>query len=817
MPIEEPVRENEREVISRKLFRSEELLDRYTVAMNDTNNGKRPRYGDLMARLHLLKQHGIRVFGELGGLYSQFLNEEDVLPDTIESFEEKRAEIKSFIEIYKKCNYGRNPWRELKKDISIVDSEIMQIEASFEPMVNHARTLESSAKRCVHSEESAWLAEHSWLTKHYPAFLPDKLRQDQQNFQKLAIETRKLSNWLLEKSIRELLDHTRHSQSIAEHYQNFLDSTKNIHDICHIHRQISQNRLLRLFSDSLRPINDWPEIFEAAVFQTWLKEFENHNKIAFIGTQEIKNQQKALKDLFDKKRRADIRAVRSHFISRIYYRNELEGLGLLRQKRSKYASKTSLRQLYSQGFESIHGIYPVLLTNPETASSILELRPDIYDILIIDEASQMFMADAMPILYRARTVVISGDEMQMPPSDLFMLNMGDDDADPDEGYDKERPADQNRLIAAEGEYCLLDAAEHAIQRGGSNEKRLLVHYRSECKELIDFSNHAFYDGKLIAPSGNKRLPRFLRTPIELHPVRGIFSSGINEIEARAVVEKVKEIWQVERSLSMGVIAFNIRQRDKIEDLLAEESQQNTLFGQMLDQERNRTTEEGEDIGFFVRSVEHVQGDERDIIILSTTYSGETRNFGPISKKEKGRRRLNVAITRAKCGMIVISSLNIDHISNEGERNTRERYYFWKYMCYARAIDKGEDDTASQILRDLSQQKQTPYVGKGPESPFEEQVAEFLTKEGFHVDYQVGESGFRIDLGLKQQQEDPLYICGVECDGRQYHSGWKARMNDIWRQKILESKGWKIVRIWSSDWFGNPEHARQTLISQIKEQ
>ncbi len=93
----------------------------------------------------------------------------------------------------------------------------------------------------------------------------------------------------------------------------------------------------------------------------------------------------------------------------------------------------------------------------------------------------------------------------------------------------------------------------------------------------------------------------------------------------------------------------------------------------------------------------------------------------------------------------------------------------------------------------------------------------MTKEGFHVDYQVGESGFRIDLGLKQQQEDPLYICGVECDGRQYHSGWKARSNDIWRQKILESKGWKIVRIWSSDWFGNQEHARQTLISQIEEQ
>ena len=429
------------------------------------------------------------------------MNEEDVLPDTIESFEEKRAEIKSFIEIYKKCNYDRNPWRELKKEISIMAGDIMQINALIEAMVSLARILETSAKRCVHSEKSAWLAEHSWLTEHYLVFLPDKLRQDQQHFRELAIKTRQLSNWLLEKSIRELLAHARHSQTIAEHYQNFLDSTNWIPDVCHIHQQISQNHLLRLFFGNYpRQINDWSETFEAAVFQTWLKDVENHNKSAFIGTQEIKNQQKTLKNLFYEKRRADIEAVRSHFTSRVYHRNELKRLGLLRQKRSKYASKTSLRQLYSQGFEDIHGIYPVLLTNPETASAVLELRSDLYDMLIIDEASQMFMADAMPILYRARTVVISGDEMQMPPSDFFMLNMGDDDTDSDVDDDNEKPADQNRLIAAEGEYCLLDAAEHAIQRGSPNEKRLLVHYRSECKELIDFSNHAFYDGKLIAGS-----------------------------------------------------------------------------------------------------------------------------------------------------------------------------------------------------------------------------------------------------------------------------------------------------------------------------
>lgn len=490
---------------------------------------------------------------------------------------------------------------------------------------------------------------------------------------------------------------------------------------------------------------------------------------------------------------------------------------MLRRAGSRH--RTPLRRLYQSGFVELHNLRPVLLTNPEAASSILELKPGLYDLVIVDEASQMFMADAIPILYRAKAAVISGDGMQMPPSDFFLSGAVDWDAYEGSNDEDEELyiADKNRLIAAEGEYCLLDAAEYSVQAGSPNKKRLLVHYRSECKALIDFSNAVFYDAELLIPTGNTTLPSFLHSPIVLKPLQGKFEDGVNKIEAIEVLKQVKEIWRSPNPPTLGVIAFNVRQRDAIEDLLIEEAQQDDSFMRNLERERNRLSSEGEDVGFFVRSVEHVQGDEREIIIFSTTYDGlRHRNFGPISKKEKGRRRLNVAITRAKRGIIIMSSLNIDRIATEEERDTSENHYFWKYMCYARAIDKEDREQADQILNSLRDDTRATvaHVSAIPESAFEAEVGEFLQSNGFHVDYQVGESGFRIDIGLKRNRDDRRYICGIECDGRRYHSGWRARLNDIWRQEILVKKGWRIHRIWSNEWFGNPKYAQAELLKKL---
>jgi REase_MTES_1575/AAA domain len=313
------------------------------------------------------------------------------------------------------------------------------------------------------------------------------------------------------------------------------------------------------------------------------------------------------------------------------------------------------------------------------------------------------------------------------------------------------------------------------------------------------------------------LPVIIKAPIELNKVEDAQAvKGVNRVEALTVVRRIKEIWQQQDTLSLGVITLNVKQKDLIDDLLFEEAQLNNAFANRLEQERINS-KDGEDIGFFVRSVEHVQGDERDIIILSTVYDGVRKNFGAITKKEKGRKRLNVAITRAKLGMIIYSSLNIDGISNDNQRDESENYWFWKYLCYAKAISSGYNKTAKSVLQSLNPTFHQPCSDTEPDSYFEEDVVEFLRTNNYHVDYQIGESGFSIDLGVKRNDNDRLYLCGIECDGRQYHNSWSARLNDIWRQKILANKGWRIVRIWSDDWFDNREQTQKKLLAQLETQ
>ena len=226
-------------------------------------------------------------------------------------------------------------------------------------------------------------------------------------------------------------------------------------------------------------------------------------------------------------------------------------------------------------------------------------------------------------------------------------------------------------------------------------------------------------------------------------------------------------------------------------------------------------DEDEDVGFFVRSVEHVQGDERDLIIFGTTYSGTQRNFGPLTRNNKGRRRLNVAITRAKKGMIVVSSLDINAMAAPNNLGNGDGKYLQYFLRYAQAISKGNDsETVNQLLDELNPNRQLNNIASSYESFFEQDVAEFLHQQNYDTVSQVGESGFRIDLAVKNKNGIG-YLCGIECDGAQYHTGWKVRANDIWRQQVLESKGWKIMRIWSTDWFNDCTLEKHRILDELK--
>jgi len=362
----------------------------------------------------------------------------------------------------------------------------------------------------------------------------------------------------------------------------------------------------------------------------------------------------------------------------------------------------------------------------------------------------------------------------------------------------------------------LEAADDALSAGSQSRLSLLVHYRSERKELIDFSNHAFYEGKLIIPSGNAPLPAFMQAAIEFESLDGKFLRGVNEVEARRTVELLRNIWLEPENVcpTVGVIVANTRQRDLVLELLQEACDRDQSFSIAYEREAERVTAD-EDVSFFVRSVEHVQGDERDLIIFGLTYSGDSRSYGPLNTKNDGRKRLNVAVTRAKRGMIVLSSLNISHISNVAEKGTQERYYVWQYLRYARAVAQHDHPTVDSILGQLNEQRREGRrASTATDSPFEEEVKNFVETLGYCVDCQVGESGFRIDLGIRSTAQSRTYLCGIECDGARYHSGWRARTSDVWRQEILESKGWRIFRIWSTDWFANPKNVKARLADDL---
>ncbi|MGZ8226130.1 MAG: AAA domain-containing protein [Methylococcaceae bacterium] len=796
----------ERRTTSDILKNSEGYLDKSNQFLTDTNQGQRLNYGNLKAKLHQLNQKGINVYEQLHTSYQQCLKN-TFLPDNQNNLKELINETKQFIDNYQACHYQVNPWVHLQNP----PTHFGEINILLNRLVSLSRELENK-NAYFYSSNLAWLAEHDWIDAYYPSFLPSDHQKSHESFKQLSVDTKKLKNWLATRYVDIVLTAVRTGKAM-EHYQQLQEFSGYIEQVVHVQEKLKHFGIFGLLlKKSANLLLAWPEIIECFSMQSWLDDLTSQQTISKLSFEEQKSK---LTKVVDQKRNKDIEHILAKFSNRMSARNQLQNMDLLRLRKSTRATKTSLRKLYTTGFEQINQIYPVLLTNPETVSSVLDLKANLYDLVIIDEASQMFMADALPLLYRSKAGFISGDTKQMPPSDFFMSLGDDSNAADGEEVEEESIADSNRLIAADGEYCLLEAAEYSVQKGNPNHSMLLVHYRSEFKELIDFSNHAFYDGKLIAATSNKRLPDIIKAPIELNQVENAQAkSGANNTEALAVVERIKTIWQQQNGLSLGVITLNVKQKDIIDDLLFEEAQLNQEFANRLEEERNKT-KDGEDIGFFVRSVEHVQGDERDIIILSTVYDGVRKNFGAITKKEKGRKRLNVAITRAKLGMVIYSSLNIDAISSENQRDDgSENYWFWKYMCYARAISSGNKKAAELVLQTLNSKFQQSTTDSEPDSYFEEDVAEFLRAHDFHVDYQIGESGFRIDLGVKNNANDRLYICGIECDGRQYHSSWSARLNDIWRQKILENKGWRIIRVWSNDWFDNREATQKKLLVDL---
>jgi very-short-patch-repair endonuclease len=455
-------------------------------------------------------------------------------------------------------------------------------------------------------------------------------------------------------------------------------------------------------------------------------------------------------------------------------------LGLLRRELQKKTRHTPVRQLM-QGLPSLLArLKPCLLMSPLSVAQYLDAGHAQFDVVIFDEASQIPVWDAVGAIARGKQLVVVGDTKQLPPTSFFSKSTDTDDGVGDDAQIEDLESILDECLGA-----------------GMNRQRLQWHYRSRHESLITFSNVTYYDSQLITfPS-----PVTDDVAVRLERVAGVYDRGgsrTNRAEAEAVVLGIEQHYLDAdlQQLTLGVVTFNQSQQALIESLLDARRRQSAQLDKAISAQSREP--------LFIKNLENVQGDERDIIFFSITYGPDaagkvTMNFGPLNS-EGGQRRLNVAISRARERVVIFSTLKPEQIDLSRVRaaGVRDLKHYLEFAL------KGPRALLEQSLP----------TGMEPDSQFESQVIKVLRDHNWVVHPQVGCSGYRIDMGVVDPRAPGRYLIGIECDGRAYHSGATARDRDRLRQAVLEGLGWHLHRIWSTDWWLNPQVEVQKLLARL---
>jgi len=452
---------------------------------------------------------------------------------------------------------------------------------------------------------------------------------------------------------------------------------------------------------------------------------------------------------------------------------------------SKPQGHWPIRKLVEQYGDLLFALYPCWLLSPESVSQLLPLKAEMFDIVLFDEASQIFIESALPTIYRGKNIAVAGDNKQLRPTAHFVRRyMGNDEHDDE--------IDINSQPALEVE-SLLDLATARF-----DSARLNYHYRSKSEELINFSNYVFYDGKLqIAPNLSKSLDS---RPIERIKVDGQWINRRNETEAQRVVELVRQILKERKeNETIGIISFNAEQGNHIADLIDAECANDNAFRAAIAAERNRK-DRGEDVSLFIKNLENVQGDERDIIIFSIGYAKNeygkvVSQFGPLNL-EGGENRLNVAITRAKGKIYVVTSIEPEELNVENTKNMGPKV-FKRYLEYARAVSDGNVKEVNSIIDALKVNFTVTYEKEEERVTRELKLA--LEKIGYIVETDVGGSSNKLTLAIYDKSLD-AYLVGVECDYSALEASPSVLERDVFQAKFMETRGWQLIRVWSRDFW-----------------
>jgi len=461
--------------------------------------------------------------------------------------------------------------------------------------------------------------------------------------------------------------------------------------------------------------------------------------------------------------------------------------------------------------EVIQDLKPIWLMSPLSVSDTLPLDPELFDVVIFDEASQIPMEEAIPAIYRSHQAIVVGDEMQLPPTTFFASARADE---------------ESVIVQEEGGRVEVDLdSDSFLTQSAQNLPSTLLawHYRSRYESLISYSNAAFYSGNLYTipdrqraiadrlelivtanEQGSANVDALLARSISFHFMEnGVYEDRRNPNEAAYIAQLVRSILQRDTKLSIGLVAFSEAQQGEIENALSRLAEEDAEFAAQLETEYVR---EENDVfcGLFVKNLENVQGDERDIIIMSVCYGHDANNrmlmnFGPINQRG-GEKRLNVIFSRAKHHMAIVSSIRHDDITNDFNDGANSLKNF---LHYAEAVSKGDEATARRVLENLNPLSRKALAPLSKGDAVVEQLAAALRRRGYAVELNVGQSKFRCDLAVRGNA-DSLYQLGILVDTEGHYANPNLLDRYLMQPSILRAFGWRFALVLTKDWYHTPD-------------
>lgn len=610
---------------------------------------------------------------------------------------------------------------------------------------------------------------------------------------------------------------------------------------------------LRRFADTthqikklLREISLTPQQAEAAMAKKTLGEYYSNNKLfANMDASAIEKAVQLIHACFKQLMKLNANLIRATIRYRFtrhlevsntalsqlnaeekqFKKNYNEGRKILENEFGKSMRYKSIRELSAK--ESglvLKDLKPVWLMSPLSVSDSLPLDTKYFDVVIYDEASQITLEEGIPALYRSPQTIIVGDDKQMPPTNFFSARAED-------------PDDLLQLEDEEEEEILSTDADSLLAQGARklSSTMLCWHYRSRYETLISYSNHAFYNAGLLTIP-DKTIHHTEKSTIEVnnpedaahfaenlfdrsmsfhyHP-NGIYEKRGNINEAEYIAHLVRTLLKKKIKESIGIVAFSQEQQHVIEDSLTSLAATDKEFEQLLEEAYTRT-EDDQFVGLIIKNLENIQGDERDIIIMSVCYGYDARkkilmNFGPINKKG-GEKRLNVIFSRAKKHMAVVSSIKYLDITNEYNEGAN---YFRKFLQYAENVSLGQMAIARTILDSLVAHRKEHSIKQKTASIVIKQVKEALEQLGYGVTEQVGQSDFKCSLSVTQNHNDNEYILSILMDDEHHYQNHNLLEQYYQRPAILQSFGWRTIPVFAKDWLQQPKKVIEQIVKRIK--